>query len=85
MRRGITVCANVHWRLRPEEDGALRALEALLQQQGGTPHLGKYHRLPPGRAERLLPGLRCFRALARSLDPQGVFEPAALAVELSLD
>ena len=30
--RGRVVCVNVHWRLSPDEDAALEALEAMLQR-----------------------------------------------------
>mmetsp|Transcript_43954 Transcript_43954/g.102777 ORF Transcript_43954/g.102777 Transcript_43954/m.102777 type:complete len:139 (-) Transcript_43954:513-929(-) len=75
---GALACLNVHWRLSSDEIVLLDALEAAMQALGAVPHLGKRHCLPPGYAERALPGLIELRALARQLDPDGLFAMEAI-------
>ena len=58
------------------EPAELRWLEDTLQQLGGTPHLGKLHSIPPGRASHLLPAcLGRFQQAVRRMDPVGLFAP----------
>ncbi|KAL1500570.1 hypothetical protein AB1Y20_013225 [Prymnesium parvum] len=84
-QRGSVVCVNIHWRMHPDEDEALHLFEGLLQSLGGTPHLGKRHRLEKGQAAQLIPGLAEFSVVARKIDPNRMFEPTlALSEELSI-
>jgi xylitol oxidase len=57
-------------------------IEAMLLPLGGRPHWGKIIHTPAECLAPLYPRLTAFRELARSLDPDGKFRNAYLAMHV---
>ena len=51
----------------------LRKADALFDSYDGRPHWGKLHFMTPDRLARLFPRYEDFKALRRTIDPQGLF------------
>jgi len=68
--------------IRPKRQIPLaEAIERLFLEHEGRPHWGKFSYLGPDGHHRFYPGWERFEAIRRDLDPEGVFEEGADALE----